>query len=143
VENLDGLAAVFFDIGNTLGAVSSNGDLVPFEPGTRVLLTVLRGVLGLRIGVITNLPSTMSHDDAQQLLSDAGLLTFLDPAGLITNRDAGADKPDRGIYEFAARSLGLTVDRCLFVGEDPAEVAGARRAGMAALLKPFPAQPPA
>jgi len=143
VEDLRGLAAVFFDIGNTLGAVNANGELEPFEPGSRALLSVVRGVLGLRVGVITNLPANLSQQDIQQLLNDAGLLQFLDPAGLITNHDAGADKPAPAIYHFAARSLGVPVDLCLFIGENPDEVAGARRVGMAAIRKPFPAQPPA
>jgi FMN phosphatase YigB (HAD superfamily) len=138
-----GLTAVFFDIGNTLGAVNAQGDLVPFEPGTRALLSVMRGVLGLRLGVITNLPDSVSHNDIKKLLNNAGLLQFVDPAGLITNHDAGVDKPDPKIYKFAASSLGVPVDRCLYVGEDADEVAGARKAGMAAIRKPFPAEPPA
>jgi FMN phosphatase YigB (HAD superfamily) len=143
MEDQSGLAVVFFDIGNTLGALNAAGQLEPFEPGSRMLLSVLRGVLGLRIGIITNLPPEISHQKVQQLLDAAGLLGFLDPAGLITNHDAGADKPDVAIYLFAAQRLGVPVSRCLFVGEDPDEVAGARQAGMAAILKPFPPQPPA
>jgi FMN phosphatase YigB (HAD superfamily) len=143
MPDLSGLTAVFFDIGNTLGALNAVGDLVPFEPGTRALLSVMRGVLGLRLGVITNLPASMSHDDIKKLLNNAGLLQFLDTKGLITNKDAHADKPDPEIYKFAASSLGEPIDCCLYIGENAAEVAGALKAGMAAILKPFPAQPPA
>jgi hypothetical protein len=34
-----GLAFVFFDIGNTLGAVNAAGQLEPFEPGSTALLS--------------------------------------------------------------------------------------------------------
>jgi FMN phosphatase YigB (HAD superfamily) len=137
------LKVVFFDIGNTLGAVNSTGRLQPFEPGSLALLSVMKGVLGLRVGIITNLPAAMSHQDIQQLLEAAGLVRFIDEDGLITNHDAGADKPDAAIYRFAAARLGVPIDQCLSIGEDAEEVAGARRAGMIAILKPFPAQPPA
>src|SRR5581483_3104621 len=103
------LAAIFFDIGNTLGAVDAAGQFQPFEPGSRALLSAVRGVLGLRVGVITNLPATMTRGDAQALLEAAGLSQFLDPDGLVTNHEAGAHKPAAAIYRFAADRLGLPV----------------------------------
>jgi FMN phosphatase YigB (HAD superfamily) len=96
------LKVVFFDIGNTLGALNSAGRLELFEPGSLPLLSVMKGVLGLRVGIITNLPAAMSHQDIQQLIEVAGLLRFVEQDGLITNHDAGADKPDATIYRFAA-----------------------------------------
>lgn len=138
-----GLAFVFFDIGNTLGAINAKGQLEPFDPGSKALLSVLRGVLGLRLGVITNLPINMSLQDVQGLLEDAGLFRFLDSVGLITNHEAQADKPEVAIYQYAAQRVKVPIERCLYIGEDPEEVAGARQAGMAAILKPFPATPPA
>ena len=41
------------------------------------------------------------------------------------------------IYQFAARQVGLPIEQCLYIGEDPAEVAGAQAAGMAGVLKPL------
>jgi FMN phosphatase YigB (HAD superfamily) len=137
------LKAVFFDIGNTLGSLNAAGRLVPFAPGSLELLSVMKGVLGLQIGIITNLPPSLSQDDIERLLDDAGLLRFIDTGALITNKDAGVDKPDPAIYRLAAGRIGVPVDQCLYIGEDAAEVAGARSALMAAILKPFPAQPPA
>jgi FMN phosphatase YigB (HAD superfamily) len=137
------LKVAFFDIGNTLGALDSTGQLKPFEPGSLELLSVMKGVLGLRVGIITNLPATMSHDDIKKLLESAGILRFVDKDGLITNHDAGADKPDPVIYHFAADQLAVPIEQCLYIGESTVEVAGALDAGMKAILKPFPAQPPA
>ena len=132
------LAAVFFDIGGTLADRDAAGRLVPFDDSPALLRTA-RESLGLRVGVITNLPATLSDDQIRAMLKDAGLLPFIDPSGLVTNHAAGADKPDPRIYQFAAAQFGLPVGRCLYVGEDPDEVRGATDAGMSAVLKPAPA----
>ena len=95
------LRFVFFDIGNTLGRADASGQFVPFG-NSEALLRSMRDGLGLRVGVITNLPDEMSTAQARDLLDGAGLGTFLDPIGLVTNHDAGADKPLAAIYEFAA-----------------------------------------
>jgi len=130
------IEVVFFDIGGTLGQVDATGHFVPFTPNARSLLEVMKNVLGLRIGVITNLPETMSDQQVRQMLEDAGLLSFLDANGLITNRQAQADKPAAKIYRFAAKKMGVAIQRCLFVGEDEHEVLGANAAGMSGILKP-------
>jgi FMN phosphatase YigB (HAD superfamily) len=130
------LGAVFFDIGGTLGDRDATGRLVPFDDSVD-LLRVMRDNLGLKVGVITNLPTTLDDEQVRQMLGDAGLLSFLDPLGLVTNHAAQTDKPDPVIYRFAANRLGLPVERCLYVGEDPDEVQGAIDAGMEALLKPI------
>jgi FMN phosphatase YigB (HAD superfamily) len=129
------LRAAFFDIGGTLGNLNAAGSLVPFDDSV-ALLRATRDSLGLMVGVITNLPATISDDQVRLLLKDAGLLPLLDPLGLVTNRAAGADKPNPAIYQFAAARLGLSVGECLYVGEDTAEVHGAIAAGMSALRKP-------
>jgi HAD superfamily hydrolase (TIGR01509 family) len=55
---------------------------------------------------------------------------------LITSADAGAPKPDRAIYEFAAHALHLEPGQCVYFGENPAEVAGAIAAGLHVIQKP-------
>jgi FMN phosphatase YigB (HAD superfamily) len=132
------LQFVFFDIGNTLGRVDAAGEFTAFG-STKALLRSMRDGLGLRVGVISNLPDTMTRAQAQALLDGAGLGTFLDPHGLVTNHDAGADKPQKAIYEFAAAQVDVPIGQCLYVGEDASEVAGAIAAGMQAVLKPVPA----
>jgi hemerythrin-like domain-containing protein len=141
--------AIFFDVRDTLGEVDRPGHLVPYRPSTEKLLTAMRD-LGLRVGVITNLPDDVSADDGRKMIAEAALaedpttgkLTtiadFLDGDAIVINHDAGFSKPDPRIYEYAAQKIGVPVERCAFVGENLIEVLGARRAGMQSELKPCP-----
>jgi FMN phosphatase YigB (HAD superfamily) len=132
------IEVVFFDVGNTLAARTPDGVLNVFQPGTPMLLRAMGSVLGLRLGVISNLPRNLTVDEFRHLLSQAELLSYFDPKGIVTNHEAGADKPDSRIYRFAAKQMGTATSNCLYVGEDEAEVTGAQSAGMSAMLKPFP-----
>jgi len=131
------LQAVFFDIGDTLGHRDAAGQFHLFA-GTPQLLAAMKSALGLRLGVITNLPAGMTTAEIRQILSDAGILNFFDPLGVVTSADAPAAKPDPAIYRFAASRIHVPEAACLYVGENPAEVQGAINAGMAAVLKPLP-----
>ena len=132
------IKAVFFDIKDTLGYVDSPGHLVTYKPSTRDLLETTRDILGLRIGLITNLPANVSADLGRKMVEDAGLLEFIDRDDIVINHDAGADKPAPEIFAYAADRLGLKPEECLFIGENFAEVMGAQAAGMRAQLKPCP-----
>src|SRR5215470_12321199 len=128
------IEAAFFDIGGTLGQM--NGDtFVPFK-STCQLLTVMRTVLTLRLGVIINLSNGMTTVQMKQWLIDAQILKFFDPHGFITSLDARAAKPDPHIYRYAAQQMGLTPSQCLYVGEESDQVEGACAAGMVGILKP-------
>jgi hemerythrin-like domain-containing protein len=133
-----GVRAIFFDIRDTLGVVDRKGHLVKFKPTTDQLLEGMKSVVGLRIGVITNLPPDVPSERGRQMLEDTGIWPFLDPKGFITNHEAKAEKPDPAIFRFAAGQLGLAPEQCLFVGENLLEVLGAQAAGMKATAKPFP-----
>lgn len=132
------IKAIFFDAKDTLGYVDRPGHLVTYKPSTQTLLETVGGTLGCRIGIITNLPKNVDSAAGLKMITDAGIAGFLDPAGFITNHDAGADKPSADIYRYAAAKLGLVPEECLFVGENFLEVLGARAAGMQAELKPCP-----
>jgi len=127
---------VFFDIGGTLGERNATGDLVPF-PSSIGLLQAMRG-LGFRIGIITTLGPQLTNADGLALLKKAGLNQFVDPLGFISDHDVGVAKPDPSIYRFAAQKVGVSLSRCLFVGENLIEVIGATAVGMKAILKPCP-----
>jgi hemerythrin-like domain-containing protein len=141
---------IFFDVRDTLGEVDHPGHLVPYRPTTERLLRAVRDSVGVRIGVITNLPADVSADQGRRMVLEATLAEgadghatirigdFLDPAGLIVNHEVGFDKPDPRIYRFAAEKLGVPIERCLYCGENLIEVLGARAAGMQAQLKPAP-----
>src|SRR5262245_8067787 len=119
----------FFDVGGTLGERNpTTGLLVPF-PSTVGLLTAVRTTIGLRLGVITTL-GPLSNAQGRDLLSQAGLLTFFDPDGFISEHDVnGQAKPDPAIYRIAAQKVNVPIDRCLYVGENLIEVIGALAAG--------------
>jgi|SRR5215470_15153335 len=128
---------VFFDIGGTLGdRDSTTGTFIPF-PSSVPLLAATRDVLGLRIGILTTL-GNMTNPQGLALLKDAGLAEFLDPHGFVSEHDTHVAKPDPAMYKAAAKTVGLPVEKCLFVGENLVEVMGALAAGMHALLKPSP-----
>ena len=132
------LRAVFFDIGNTLGSVSVKSEkfkLDPF-PSSTAMLRCFGQTLHVKVGIITNVPPEMTDEQVRGLLDAAGLLRFIDSAAIVTSRDAGISKPAAAIYHFAAHQVSLPIAQCLYIGDDPQEVAGAQQAGMAGLLKP-------
>jgi HAD superfamily hydrolase (TIGR01509 family) len=139
------IRAVFFDARDTLGEVDRPGHLVPYRPSTEKLLVAMKG-LGHRLGVITNLPAELTTEQGKQMITGAVLsesprLTigdFIAAENIITNHEAGCNKPDPRIYAFAAGKLDLPPAQCLFLGENLIEVLGARAAGMQAELKPCP-----
>jgi len=130
------IEAVFFDIGETLGQMADD-TFVPFE-STCQLLTIMRRFLNLRLGIIANVPASMTTIQIKQLLIDAKILKFFDPHGFITSLDAKAAKPDPHIYRYAAQQMGLVPSQCLYVGEESDHVEGACAAGMVGILKPPP-----
>jgi len=130
--------AVFFDIRDTLGVVDRTGHMVKYKPTTDLLLEAMKQVVGLRIGLITNLPQNVSSDEGKAMVKEAGIWPFLDARGWVTNHDAGVDKPKPEIFAYAARQMELPPERCVFVGENLMEVIGAQAAGMRTVLKPFP-----
>jgi len=142
------LKAVFFDARDTLGEVDRPGHLVPFRPTTERLLEAVQAI-GLKIGVITNLPDNVSAADGRKMITEAVLSEdakgkrrtigeFIPAANIVTNHDAGADKPDPRIYAAAAAKLGIQPSEALFVGENLIECMGAQAAGLRAELKPYP-----
>lgn len=130
--------AVFFDIRDTLGVVDRKGHLLKYKPTTDQLLEAMKQVVGLRIGLITNLPENVSSEDGKTMVKEVGIWEFLDPQGWVTNHDAGVEKPKPEIFAFAAKQMGLPPEKCLFVGENLLEVIGAQAAGLRTVLKPYP-----
>src|SRR5260221_13913688 len=105
------LKAVFFDIGGTLGRVSGGTpvELKPFK-SSAALLKTMGQILGLKVGIITNIPPQMTDDDVRRILDAAGLLPLIDATAIVTSRDAGIDKPAPEIYRFAADRIGLPIN---------------------------------
>jgi len=68
------LKAVFFDIGGTLGRVSGTNpvELKPFASSAALLQTTGQ-TLGLKVGIITNIPHEMADADVHRILDPANL----------------------------------------------------------------------
>jgi hypothetical protein len=126
------IAAVFFDLGATLGSPVLSPPprhLVGFEvfDFTVPVLDELRS-RGLRLGVISN----TGDDDGtavDAVLERAGIRDFFEPALRIYSRDVGLRKDSPKIFRLAAERAGKSPRRCMFVGEDPTERAFAEQAG--------------
>lgn len=74
---------------------------------------------------------TMSNGSAQvaeKLFSDAGIREEFE--ALMSVEDAGAWKPDREAYAYAARTCGTAPDDMLLVAAHPWDIDGAARAGL-------------
>ncbi|HKY33952.1 MAG TPA: HAD family hydrolase [Candidatus Polarisedimenticolia bacterium] len=93
---------------------------------------------GLRLGLVSN---TQSFD--LDLLDRDGIAALMQAVCL--SCDCGMLKPDPGIFSLAAGRLGIPASEILMVGDRPDDdVAGARRAGLRAVLldRPAGAAPP-
>jgi FMN phosphatase YigB (HAD superfamily) len=128
------LNAMFFDIGGTLGEVDPESLKLHMFPDTLSILHAARA-LGLRLGVITNVSSTVDKERVRVMLTEAGIAHLFEDDGLITSTEAGSFKPRAAIFLFAADAMHLPAQRCVYVGEDPAQVAGAVAVGMQGILK--------
>ncbi|MBS0264133.1 MAG: HAD hydrolase-like protein, partial [Planctomycetes bacterium] len=128
------LSVAFFDIGGTLGTVS----LAPLElklfPTTISWLQNFRDILGMRLGVISNI-GDLQPANITALLQSAGLLKFLSADLIITSRDGHGQKPESAIYQFAAIKAALPINQCLYIGEDPVEVQAAIKTGMSGIVR--------
>ena len=128
--------AVFFDIGNTLGApkLSPGGLLVALTVYTYVP-DVLRQLQeeGKRLGVISNIGNDTAAN-VERILSESGILTFFESELLIYGPK---DSPE--IFRRAATQVGLsaTPEQCLFVGEDSIERNYAMEAGWRVVPHPI------
>ena len=96
-------------------------------PGAVETVDRLRA-MGLAVGVGTN----MTADYQFAKLDRLGLLERLD--FLVTSEEAGAEKPDKRLYDLCAEKAGCAPGECAFVGDSlKGDALGARNAGMRAV----------
>jgi epoxide hydrolase-like predicted phosphatase len=79
---------------------------------------------GLRTGLLSNTWGPRGAPSVDEELFDA----------IVRSGDVGLRKPDPAIYLLTAERLGAEPERCVFVDDIPANVEGARAAGMTATL---------
>jgi putative hydrolase of the HAD superfamily len=83
----------------------------------------------LELGVVSNWDSELPA-----ILERLGIGGYF--RVVVTSADAGSPKPAPHIFELALERLGVPAERAVHVGDDPADEAGARAAGM--LFVPAP-----
>lgn len=99
-------------------------------PGAAELLAGLAG--RLPIAVVSNFPH---RPVVEATLAAAGFDVHLD--AVVVSADIGLSKPHPEIYRVAAAKLGVAVEDCLFVGDEPlADVVGPSRLGCTTALLP-------
>jgi putative hydrolase of the HAD superfamily len=91
-----------------------------------------------RIAVVTN----NLRDEQENKLATCGLDRYVD--ALVVPEEAGAAKPDPGIFRFALRRLNVERENAVMVGDSwHADVVGARAAGIRAIwFNPYGAPAP-
>lgn len=124
------IAAVFFDLGDTLGSAVFEGQpprLAGFDifPFVRDTLASLKARV-VKLGVISNTGNDTGPVVNGILAADlapGGRLADLDRALLVYSGDEGVTKASPEIFHRAAKRAGLeaTPARCLFVGESAPE----------------------
>lgn len=83
---------------------------------------------GYKLGMVTNGNSLLQNTK----LDTAGIRDLFDMA--VVSDDIGIWKPDKGIFEYAMKELGVTPEESLFVGDHPInDIQGALGAGMSAV----------
>ncbi len=95
-------------------------------PEVREVLDGLRAA-GFRLGVISN-----HSERLLRIVHHMGLDRDLDP--VVFSQEAGAQKPDARVFEFALRRAGCTATEAIHVGDTfEADYLGALRAGLRAV----------
>ena len=83
---------------------------------------------GYKLGMVTNGNSLLQNTK----LDTAGIRDLFDMA--VVSDDIGIWKPEKGIFEYAMQTLGVTPAQSLFVGDHPVnDIQGALGAGMHAV----------
>ncbi|MEE0419681.1 MAG: HAD family hydrolase [Lachnospiraceae bacterium] len=104
---------------------AQNQDHLQMSDKVREILGMCRE-RGVVTGVITNGPSSHQWKKVETL----GLTAWVPTAAVFVSDDVGAAKPDRKIFDHAAKVLGLEPQRICFVGDSfENDVRGAKMAG--------------
>jgi len=89
---------------------------------------------GYRLAALTNSP----REGMEAQLRNAGIAHYFEQQ--LSVEDIGIYKPDRHVYRWAARKMGVVPEDCLFIAAHGWDVAGAMSAGMNAAFLSRPGQ---
>lgn len=130
------IEGVFFDLGGTLFESNGMGMFV-LRDGAAELIEELQ-IMGIRIGIITNVPANWTIVDLEMVLVDPNFLDKFE--AVIISSEAPAPKPDPAIFNYAYSLLPNppAISRMAFVTETLLHIAdsetnptqGARATGM-------------
>jgi len=99
------------------------------QPGVRTILRELKERrIPMAVASSTGTQKTVAH------LAHAGLLHYF--GAIIGGDQVERGKPNPDIFQLAADRLGVSYDRCLVVGDTPADVKAAVAGGMQVVLIP-------
>lgn len=87
--------------------------------------------LGIKTAIVTNV-ATDRFAFQRRKIDVMGLTPLFDV--IVLSGEVGVHKPDRRVFDYATRQLGVTNEDCVFVGDNPdADITGALNAGMEAV----------
>lgn len=96
-------------------------------PGLRETLDRLKA-MGIRIGVGTNMTADWQYAKLE-VMKVMDCVDFM-----VTSEEAGAEKPDRGLFDLCVEKAHCEASECAFVGDSlKGDVTGALNAGMRAV----------
>ncbi len=130
------IQVVFFDLGDTLVELDVGSGLFVLRPGAAETVNQLQ-TLGIRLGIITNVPADWDLDDLRAVLAEPEFLDEFEAIAL--SSEAPAPKPDPAIYLYAHSLLtgAPPIFHDAFVTEELGHIAdaepptaGARSVGM-------------
>ena len=102
-------------------------DVMEVFPGAAEALRALRG-MGLKVGVGTNMTAARQYAKLERM----GIMDDVD--FIVTSEEAGAEKPDRRLFDLCAEKAGCPARQCVFVGDSlKSDIGGALGAGMRAV----------
>lgn len=102
--------------------------LLPY-PDTFSLLQMLK-TQGVKIGILTDVAYGMERIYAEQDIQI--FAEYIDV--FLTSADVGYRKPEPSGYLMLAQSLGVSVEKMAFVGNEEKDIVGANAAGMTSIL---------
>ena len=93
-------------------------------PGARESLARIKA-LGLTVGIGTNMTADWQFSKLERL----GLLPYID--FMVSSEEAGAEKPDRRLFDLCVKKAGCDAGECAFIGDSlKGDALGARNAGL-------------
>ena len=86
---------------------------------------------GVKTAIVTNIPSERVFSQKEKIRA-LGIENLFDE--IVISGEIGIHKPERAIFDYTAKLLGVSNEQCVFVGDDPfSDIEGALGADMEAV----------